>query len=165
MKTGSVFLWENYPFQKDGKPKDRWFVYLGETKPDPLETNPDLIAIIAPTTTALADFYEEGRERRLHPHIKFEPLPEFGFTHVCVLDLSYSPESSSKAVFQRYVNKGEIQVKGAIPASSLREIYGKICSPSSNSFYSYRLKLDIHHNLNAIGITGLPLPERRGKGR
>jgi len=38
MKTGSVFLWENYPLQKDGKSKDRWFVYLGETKPDPLET-------------------------------------------------------------------------------------------------------------------------------
>ena len=69
MKTGSVFCWKNYPFQKDGEPKDRWFVYLGEIKPDPLETNPELVAIIAPTTTAQVEFYEGGRERCAHPHV------------------------------------------------------------------------------------------------
>ena len=95
---------------------------------------------------------------------KFEPLPELGFTRVCVLDLSYSPESSSRAVFQRYIDEGEIQEKGAIPENLLRTIYEKICSPSSNTAYSYKLKLDIHNNLNAIGITSLSLPERsRGK--
>ena len=163
MRTGSVFLWENYPFQKDGKPKNRWFVYLGETKPDPFETDPNLIAVIAPTTTAQAELYEEGQERHARPYIKFDPLPELGFTHTCILDLSYSPESSSKAVFQRYVDIGEIQLKGSIPESSLRKIFEKICSPYSA--YSYKLKLDIHRNLNTIGITSLSLPERPGRRR
>ena len=163
MKTGSVFCWKNYPFQKDGEPKDRWFVYLGETKPDPLETNPELIAIIAPTTTAQVEFYEEGRERCARPYVKFEPLPELGFTRVCILDLSYSPESSSRAVFQRYINEGEILEKGALPQNALREIYEKICT--AQSAYSPKLKLDIHNNLNVIGITGLSLPERHKKRR
>lgn len=165
MKPGSVFLWENYPFQKDGESKNRWFVYLGETKPDPLETDPNMINIIAPTTTALVEFYEESRERHAHPHIKFEPLPKMGFTHVCILDLFYSPESSSRAVFQKYIDRGEIQVKGAISEGFLREIYEKICSPSSNTAYSQKLKLDIYHNLNAIGITGLSRPERNRRKR
>ena len=165
MRIGNVFCWKNYPFQKDGETKDRWFICLGETKPDPLETNPELIAIIAPTTTAQVEYYEEGQERHTHPYIRFEPMPEMGFTRSCVLDLFYSPESPSKAVFQNYFNKGEIQTVGEIPENFLRAIYEKICSPSYMTAYSPKLKRDIHDNLNTIGITGLPLPERHKRKR
>lgn len=164
MQVGCVFLWGNYPFQKDGEVKNRWFIYLGESKSDPLETDEALIFVIAPTTTSLLDFYEEGCERCKHPYVRFEPLPEHGFTHPCVLDLAYPPAFLTRADFRSFMERGEIHEKGNLFAHDLKLIYEKLCS-SSGSAYSYKLKQDIRSNLNALGITGLPQPVRKARKR
>ena len=32
MQIGSVFIWKNFPFRKEGKEKDRYFVYFGKSR-------------------------------------------------------------------------------------------------------------------------------------
>jgi hypothetical protein len=162
MRPGSVFLWKNYPFQEDREVKNRWFICLGEEKSDPLETNAELIFIIAATTTSQVEFYEEYRERGAHPHIKFDPRPDLGFTSSCILDLFFEPDVLAKAAFQKYVNQGEIEEKGLLSEAELRNVYEKICSSSA---YSPILKKTIQHNFRAVGIAGLAEPERRRKKR
>jgi len=31
MQLGSVFIWKKFPFREEGKEKDRYFVYFGES--------------------------------------------------------------------------------------------------------------------------------------
>ncbi len=31
MQLGSVFIWKNFPFREEGKEKNRYFVYFGES--------------------------------------------------------------------------------------------------------------------------------------
>ncbi|GHV31028.1 hypothetical protein FACS1894167_12750 [Synergistales bacterium] len=101
---------ENYPYQKDHEVKDRWFVYLGEEKSDPLESNEELIRVIAVTTTAQIERYEAPDKRFERPHVKFEPRPDLRFTAPCVLDLSFNPDVLTKANFMKFMN--QIEKKG-----------------------------------------------------
>lgn len=156
MEIGCVFRWKDFPFQKDGETKDRWFIYLGESKSDPLETNDHLIQVIIPTTTANVDLYAEWGDRNNRPHVIFDDKRGFGFACTCVLDLLHEPQALSKQDFNKYIAEGGIQEKGKISHEYLKFVYEAICSPVSG--YSMKVKKDIRQNLNTAGITGLTMP-------
>jgi hypothetical protein len=158
MEIGGVFTWENYPNATDNKIKRRWFVYLGETKEDPFVKDDWKIYIIAITTTTQEQYYLDGGERHNNPHIKFKQEYGFGFASECILDLSFQPESSSRSIFLQNIRNGNIKQKGVISAEILKQIYDKICLSRA---YSYKIKQDIHQNLNANGIKGLSQPPLR----
>ena len=78
MQLGSVFIWNSFPFRKEGKEKNRYFVYFGESHyPD----NPVKVFLI--TTTSKVNEYEEG-DRKNHIHYKFK-AGYFGFVEQHIL--------------------------------------------------------------------------------
>lgn len=70
LNPGLLFFWPKYEHQNDGKVKDRYFLFLGETNDI---INPDSIYYLV-TGTSLCDYYECGGDRENSCHIRFKPL-------------------------------------------------------------------------------------------
>lgn len=146
MQLGSVFIWENFPFRKEGKEKDRYFVYFGESHyPD----NPIKVFLI--TTTSKVNKYEEGGNRKNHIHYKFK-AGYFGFVEDCILDFDscYSIEEEN---FEK--RKDDMEEKGKLTKLDLINIYNLLLK---SRYYSKKEKQDIHTNYNFYGIKGLKNP-------
>jgi len=158
MDIGTVFIWNSYPFNKEKDSKDRWFVYLGEynPSPDPFDQTFNIL-IVMPTTTTKLEYYELSGYRENHLYIRFSPDEGFGFSKPCVLDLTYFSDDVKKHVFEKYLSRGEILIKGRISTSRLREIYQKIFTSTG---YPRILKCQICNNLRSAGIDGLPMPPK-----
>ncbi|MDD4439803.1 MAG: hypothetical protein PHS04_17480 [Tissierellia bacterium] len=162
MVIGDVFVWEQYPYNYEGKQKRRWFIYLGAYRytPDPLNSDYPVM-IIAPTTTTQTHYYEIGSSRSTHPHVRFKPEENFGFSAECVLDLAIE-NIVAEHILMKAEKDGQIEIKGNLPHTKLREIYTKICDSQG---YSPIAKRQIRDNLNRAGVTGLPKVKRRKRGR
>jgi hypothetical protein len=149
MQLGSVFIWKNFPFRKEGKEKDRYFVYFGESHyPD----NPIKVFLI--TTTSKVNKYEEGGNRKNHIHYKFK-AGYFGFVEDSILDVD-SYYDIGKKDFEDY--KEDLEEKGILPETILKNIYNLILKSKN---ISMKVKQDIHSNYNLEGITGLKKPKRK----
>ena len=149
MQLGSVFIWKNFPFREEGKEKDRYFVYFGESHyPD----NPVKVFFI--TTTSRIYHYEEEGARKNHNYYRFKAGP-FGFVKDSVLDID-SYYSIEKKDFEDY--KEDLEEKGKLPEIILKNIYNLILKSKN---ISMKVKQDIHYNYNLEGITGLKKPKRK----
>jgi len=149
MQLGSVFTWNSFPFREEGKEKNRYFVYFGESHyPD----NPVKIFLI--TTTSRIYHCKEGGARTSHNYYRFE-AGFFGFVKDSILDLD-SYYDIDKKDFEKY--KDNIEEKGQLPEPILRNIYNLILQSIN---ISIKVKQDIHYNYNLEGITGLKKPKRK----
>ena len=149
MQLGSVFIWKNFPFREEGKEKDRYFVYFGESHyPD----NPVKVFFI--TTTSRIYHYEEEGARKNHNYYRFI-AGSFGFVEDSILDVD-SPYNIEKKDFEDY--KEDLEEKGKLPETILKNIYNLILKSKN---ISMKVKQDIHYNYNLEGITGLKKPKRK----
>ncbi len=149
MQLGSVFIWKNFPFREEGKEKDRYFVYFGESHyPD----NPVKVFFI--TTTSKIYHYEEEGARKNHNYYRFK-AGSFGFIKDSVLDID-SYYNIEKKDFEDY--KEDLEEKGKLPEIILKNIYNLILKSKN---ISMKVKQDIHYNYNLEGITGLKKPKRK----
>lgn len=154
--VGDVFVWKSYPKQSDGKIKNRWFICFGKVSIDPLETDGKIILILAHTTTSRIEYYREGESRHSHPHIRFSPEDGFGFSHECLIDLSYDPEVQPKSFWDSLYNSGGIEFKGRLSNEKLKQIFCALCSPGICGAYSPMYKKLIRVNMVRLGIQALP---------
>ncbi len=149
MQLGSVLIWKNFPFREEGKEKDRYFVYFGESHyPD----NPVKVFFI--TTTSRIYHYEEEGARKNHNYYRFK-AGSFGFIKDSVLDID-SYYNIEKKDFEDY--KEDWEEKGKLPEIILKNIYNLILKSKN---ISMKVKQDIHYNYNLEGITGLKKPKRK----
>ena len=149
MQLGSVFIWNSFPFRREGKEKSRYFVYFGESHyPD----NPIKVFLI--TTTSRIYHYEEEGARKSHNYCRFKP-GSFGFVEESILDVDFYYDID-KEVFEKY--KEDIEEKGILPEPILKNIYYLILQSKN---ISMKVKQDIHYNYNLEGITGLKKPKRK----
>jgi len=149
MKLGSVFIWRNFPFQGDGKVKDRYFIYLGKSRyPD----NPIMVFLI--TATSRVHYYEEGEIRIRHNYIKFKS-GQFCFAKDCIVDVD-SIDNLKEMDFLNH--KKDIEEKTVLTEFILKKIYNLILK---SKYISMKIKQDIHTNYNFDGITGLRNPRRK----
>jgi hypothetical protein len=149
MQLGSVFVWNNFPFREEGKVKNRYFVYFGESHyPD----NPIKVFLI--TTTSRIYHYEEEGARKNHNYYRFK-AGSFGFIEDSILDLD-SYYDIDKKEFEKY--KGDITEQGKLPKDILINIYNLILKSKK---ISIKVKQDIHDNYNLEGIKGLKKPKRK----
>jgi len=149
MQLGSVFTWNSFPFREEGKEKNRYFVYFGESHyPD----NPVKVFLI--TTTSRIYHYEEEGARKSHNCCRFS-AGSFGFVKEGILDLD-SYYDIDKKDFEKC--KEDITEKGKLPEDILRNIYYLILQSKN---ISMKVKQDIHDNYNREGITGLKKPKRK----
>ena len=146
MQLGSVFIWNNFPFREEGKAKNRYFVYFGESHyPD----NPIKVFLI--TTTSRIYHYEEEGARKSHNYYRFEAC-SFGFVEESILDVD-SYYDIDKETFEKY--KEDMEEKGQLPEPILKNIYNLILKSKN---ISMKIKQDIHTNYNFYGIKGLKNP-------
>jgi hypothetical protein len=78
MDIGGVFTWKNYPSQRDGIIKTRWFICLGRVNDNPLETNDNLILLLAHTATTQLHYYGAGEERHMRPYMEYMVYQKWG---------------------------------------------------------------------------------------
>ncbi len=146
MQLGSVFIWKKFPFREEGKEKDRYFVYFGESHyPD----NPVKVFFI--TTTSRIYHYEEEGARKNHNYYRFK-AGSFGFIKDSVLDID-SCYSIKEENFAKH--KDDIEEKGKLTKPDLINIYNLLLK---SYYYSKKEKQDIHTNYNFYGIKGLKNP-------
>ncbi|HAJ32825.1 MAG TPA: hypothetical protein DCK79_05580 [Candidatus Atribacteria bacterium] len=149
MQLGSVFIWNSFPFRVEGKEKNRYFVYFGESRyPD----NPIKVFLI--TTTSRIYHYEEEGARKSHNYYRFK-AGSLGFVEESILDVD-SYYDIDKEVFEKH--KEDIEEKGKLPETILKNIYYLILKSKN---ISIKVKQDIHYNYNLEGITGLKRPKRK----
>lgn len=149
MKIGTVFKWKNYPEQKDGVIKDRWFVYLGTSS----TLSPPLNVFIF-TTTSQINLYEPWNIRKNNKNIINFKAGECGFDVDCILDVFFFQNNWTLGEFEKY--KNDFDIKGKISNDRLKNIYGKVLNEESIQTI---IKTDIRRNLNEIGIFGLKRPK------
>lgn len=111
MQLGSVFIWNSFPFRREGKEKNRYFVYFGESHyPD----NPVKVFLI--TTTSRIYHYEEEGARKDHNYYRFI-AGSFGFVEDSILDVD-SPYNIEKKDFEDY--KEDLEEKEKLPETILK---------------------------------------------
>ena len=149
MQLGSVFTWNSFPFREEGKDKNRYFVYFGESHyPD----SPVKVFLI--TTTSRIYHYEEEGARKSHNCCRFS-AGSFGFIKDSILDLD-SYYDIDKKVFEKF--KEDMEEKGQLPEPILKNIYNLILKSKN---ISIKVKQDIHYNYNLEDIFGLEKPKRK----
>lgn len=149
MQLGSVFIWNNFPFREEGKAKNRYFVYFGESHyPD----NPVKVFLI--TTTSRIYHYEEEGARKSHNYYRFK-AGSFGFIEESILDVDSYYDIDKKSLEK---NKENIEEKGQLPEHILKDIYNLILQSKN---ISIKVKQDIHDSYNCAGITGVKRPKRK----
>jgi hypothetical protein len=149
METGTVFKWINYPKQRDGITKDRWFVYLGTSS---ILSKPLNVFIF--TTTSKTNLYEPWDKRENKKNTISFKAGEFGFDVDCILDVFYFQNNWTLGEFEQY--KDNFDIKGKISDEKLKIIYEKILKENR---IQKIIKTDIRRNLNDIRIFGLKKPK------
>jgi len=149
MQLGSVFIWNSFPFRREGKEKSRYFVYFGKSHyPD----NPIKVFLI--TTTSRIYHYEEEGAGKSHNYYRFE-AGSFGLVEESILDVDFYYDIDKK-VFEDY--KEDLEEKGKLHETILKNIYYLILQSKN---ISMKVKQDIHYNYNLEGLAGLKKPKRK----
>jgi hypothetical protein len=149
MEIGTVFKWINYPKQRDGITKDRWFVYLGTSS---IVVKPLNVFIF--TTTSQINLYESGNKRENKKNTIYFKAGDFGFDLDCILDVFNFQNNWTIEEFEKY--KDNFDIKEKVSDEKLKIIYEKILKENS---IQKIIKTDIRRNLNSIGIFGLKGPK------
>lgn len=152
MKLGTVIYWRNFPYQRHGLSKPRFFVYLGRTQYG--DTKDDVYLF---TTTSHTEYFDAGRKRADHLIVPFKQ-GEYGFSEDCVLDLDEKPHALTPPDIERC--KKDIQYLDTLPTQKLREIYEKINRSNNQAGY---VRSDIHNSFMVNGIEDISKPRKRRK--
>lgn len=148
MDIGSVFKWDDYPKQKDGKLKARWFVYLGLSS---ILSNPQNVFLL-PSTTQI-ELYEKGNRRQNHKKIRRFKSGSCGFEDESIIDIHFFENNWILDEFNKYSR--DMEVKGKISNNILTQLYNFILT----DYYIEKIIIvDIRRNLNSIGVFNLKKP-------
>ena len=80
---------------------------------------------------------------------------QFGFEQDCLLDPNMMESSITLSTFEQYIKENRIEALAVLPNDILRRLYNLI----RNAEHLIRkIKLDIHANMNKIGIYNLRKP-------
>lgn len=149
MRVGTVFIWSDYPYQKDKKVKNRYFVYLGTSGPF---LNP--IYIYIATATTQQNYYQQGGKRANRNCLNFKK-GKFGFKKDCLIDPNLLDSSITLPTFEKFGTDGQIKELSTLPNEILIDLY-KLIRLAPHLIP--KIKHDIRNNLNKIGIYGLKKP-------
>lgn len=109
IETGDVFLWRNFPFNRDknSEIKSRLFVCVG--KSDPF-MKPRYLYVV--TSTTRLHYYARGGLRRHHSYMKISASEECGFVKDSIVDVdcNFYTDVSEHCVSE-YVSNIEILCK------------------------------------------------------
>jgi len=148
MDIGSVFRWDYYPKQKDGKLKARWFVYLGLSS---ILSNPQNVFLL-PSTTQI-ELYKKGNRRQNHKKIRRFKNGTCGFEDESIIDIHFFENNWILDEFNKY--SLNMEVKGKISNNILTQLYNFILT----DYYIEKIIIvDIRRNLNSIGVFNLKKP-------
>lgn len=150
MDIGSVFRWDDYPKQKDGEVKARWFIYLGLSS---ILSNPQNVFLLPSTTQT--KLYKKGGRRQNHKNIKRFKKGSCGFEDETIVDMNFFENNWIFSEFSKYRNK--IVVKGMVSNCHLKQLYDLILD--SDEYIERIVIIDIRRNLNSIGIFNLKMPK------
>ncbi|MHB8281059.1 MAG: hypothetical protein ACYDIA_25995 [Candidatus Humimicrobiaceae bacterium] len=149
MKIGDVFRWSDYPKQKDGNLKARWFVYLGLSS---ILSNPQNVFLLP--ATSQTDLYKSGCRRQNHKNIMKFANGDCGFEEETIVDLNFFENNWVLKEFNNYIDN--MTTKGSIPNNQLKQIYDLVLN--SSEYIERIIIIDIRRNLNNIGIFNLKMP-------
>lgn len=148
MDIGSVFRWNGYAKQKDGKLKARWFIYLGLSS---ILSNPQNVFLLPSTTQT--ELYKKGNRRQNHKKIKRFKKGSCGFEDESIVDIDFFENNWVLHEFNRC--SSDMEVKGKVSSNILMQLYDLILS----DYYIEKIIIvDIRRNLNSIGIFNLKKP-------
>jgi len=148
MDIGSVFRWNDYPKQKDGKLKARWFIYLGLSS---ILSNPQNVFLL-PSTTQI-ELYERGNRRQNHKKIKRFKRGSCGFKSESIIDIHFFENNWILGEFNKYSR--DMEVHGKVSNNTLTQLYNFILT----DYYIEKIIIvDIRRNLNNIGVINLKKP-------
>lgn len=148
MEIGSVFRWDEYPKQREGELKVRWFIYLGLSS---ILSEPQNVFLL-PSTTQL-ELYGRGKRRQNHKKIKIFGKGYCGFEKKSIVDIYFFENNWPLQEFNSF--KRKMIVRGRLPNDDLKQLYELI----STDYYIERIVIiDIRRNLNGIGIYNLKMP-------
>jgi hypothetical protein len=117
LKCGDVFKWIDFPYQNDGKIKDRWFIYLGRMD----ITSSPLFYYMQTTTTQIGDFDNGNRVDHKTVLLKATETP---FQLNCLMDVSIPLLKFTSELILSVEDK--CIYKGHLPENKKREILKKI---------------------------------------
>jgi len=143
MQAGKVIRWDNFrDRQYGGDVKPRWFVCLGNTGLS--SEYPDKRYYFHSTTTT---------PRIGIKHILFKPSKYKFFT-----EPSYLYFNEGNYLFSTQdLNTKSVLIKGCIDHEDLKTVYLGILQEPKRRYSGIEL-LDIHANLNSLGLCGLKKP-------
>jgi len=147
MQIGELFLWDEFPYPKDGNPKPRLFIFLGKSS----IFFPPIIYYIA-TFTSQTKYYELHGKREKNTIVKFKQ-EEFNLDSESVIDLDN--DIYDFITENEFNNNENIRFICKISNEKLKLIYEKLLITG----ISKQIKIDIHYCLNSIGIIGLRRPK------
>jgi len=149
MEIGSVFRWDEYPKQRDGEIKPRWFIYLGLSS---ILSEPQNVFLL-PSTTQI-ELYRRGGRRQNHKKIKIFKKDYCGFKDKSIVDIHFFENNWTLEEFDSFRRK--MVLKGKLSNDDLRQLYELILT---NDYYIEKIIIvDIRRNLNGIGIYNLKIP-------
>jgi len=149
MDIGSVFRWDEYPKQRDGELKARWFIYLGLSS---ILSEPQNVFLL-PSTTQIR-LYKKGERRQNHKNIMEFEQGNCGFEKKSIIDTYFFENNWTLPEFN--IHRNNMVVKGKVPNEDLRQLYGLILK---DDYIERIIIVDIRRNLNSIKIFNLKMPK------
>lgn len=140
---GTIFKWINFPFQKDGEIKNRYFIYFGKTA---FGLQPVMFHFF--TTTTQLHFYNSYSGSWQDGLFFKISAGQYGFPSDCILDIDIGLESiaDSSLIGQ------EIEFIGCLSHVDMKLIF-ELIRKSRN--ISPIIKKDILSSLRTGGVTGI----------
>ncbi|MGE4415567.1 MAG: hypothetical protein AB7D08_09645 [Bacteroidales bacterium] len=163
---GDVFMWSNYQHVRDPHKKDRWFIYLGETK----EINGG--SVLYPTiyvpmlTTTASDFHydPEDGDREAGNIIKIRADEVNGFDCDCIIDTRINTKLLLRKQF--YDGARFITVKGRVSSGILVKIYESILKTKPISpLHINQIRVNLSSHVDGVQLQSAETYERRHKRR
>jgi len=151
---GEVLLWKDFPLQRDGWVKNRYFIYIGNS---PIFSVPANWYGIS--TTTRYEYYATGAEREGNNHIIIEES-SYGFPSKSIVDVDKWFEGYYMETLQQNINK--ITIIGRLDNTKLIEIYKLIFKSGQ---ISMKIKTDIYECYKNNSITGIEKPQKRRKSK
>lgn len=146
MEIGCIFKWKDFPYQKDGIIKDRYFIFMGRTSIFSLTTDYYLF-----TLTAELNYYEKNSKRSNNLFILIKKgnyrLPEDS-----IIDIDVGLHTIQE---NKILNNNKIINLGQISEELIRKIYNFVII---TKYISKKVRIDIYDSLNKSGIYGLKKP-------
>lgn len=148
LKVGDVIRWNDFPYQRAGEIKPRWFIYLGRSS---IISTPTYLCFC--TTTTQLQHFNSGGDRSHHAIKRFDVRQFPMFEENCILD--YDEDIYDLPEDKFIMCKANIDIKGSLDSDTMRNIYKQFLK---SDVCSKIIMIDIHNSFNQDGITGLRRP-------